>query len=146
MQKRWSAPVIVDRVLKYIPELEKEVEGLRSTKENDVKSAAKNKIAIAMAIAPTSSSTVSVNKINEEEAIIQICVARDQNDKGKTFLNLLQCLEDEEDICIKTASVLYISDIKICSNLHIQVTFFHCDKDRTPLNYFTTIVQHDKNV
>lgn len=146
MQKRWSAPVIVDRVLKYIPELEKEVEGLRSTKENDVKSAAKNKIAIAMAIAPTSSSTVSVNKINEEEAIIQICVARDQNDKGKTFLNLLQCLEDEEDICIKTASVLYISDIKICSNLHSQVTFFHCDKDRTPLNYFTTIVQHDKNV
>lgn len=122
MQKRWSAPVIVDRVLKYIPELEKEVEALRSTKEN-VKSAAKNKIKTA----PTSSSTVSVNKINEEEAIIQICVARDQNDKGKTFLNLLQCLEDEEDICIKTASVLYISDINICSNLHIQViTFFHC--------------------
>lgn len=121
-QKRWTAPAIVDRALKYIPELEKEVNALRSDKEKIVRSAAKAKNKY---ITADQSPTVLLNKVNQEEAIIQICVNNtrqdDHNqDDGSSFTNLLQNLENE-GICIKTASTLYVCHSRICHNLHIQV-------------------------
>ncbi|KAI3445635.1 hypothetical protein Pfo_002300 [Paulownia fortunei] len=117
-KKRWSAPAILDRVLKYIPELENEVEALRSKKEN-VQSAAK-KIANVNPSSECGSRSVSFNKVNQEEAIIQICKAREDDQDGLAFTNFLQSVEDE-GICIKSASTLNICDSRICYNLHIQI-------------------------
>ncbi|KAK6136504.1 hypothetical protein DH2020_029740 [Rehmannia glutinosa] len=116
-KKRWSAPAIIDRVLKHIPEMENEVEALRSNKENIVQlSAAKNKkIAVNN---EDQNCTISFNKVNQEEAIIQICMARKY---GLGFSNLLQCVEDEGIYIIKSASTLYVCETRICYNLHIQI-------------------------
>ncbi|KAI3445634.1 hypothetical protein Pfo_002299 [Paulownia fortunei] len=119
-KKRWSAPAIVDRVLKYIPELENEVEALRSKKEN-VQSAAKNKkISTENPSSQYETLTVSFNKVNQEEAIIQICMAREDDQDGLAFTNLMQSVEDE-GICIKSASTIYICERRICYHLHIQI-------------------------
>ncbi|KAG8368789.1 hypothetical protein BUALT_Bualt15G0083300 [Buddleja alternifolia] len=129
--KRMGAPAIVDRVLKYIPEMENEVEELRSKKENvQSAAAAKNKKKI---IIDNSSQyqndhlTVSVNKVNDEEAIVQMCMAKEDHDdqdqdRISAFTNLLKSVEDDEGICIKTASTNYVCDTRICYHLHIQVT------------------------
>ncbi|KAL7157305.1 hypothetical protein ABFS83_02G068900 [Erythranthe nasuta] len=129
-KKRWAAPAIVDRVLEYIPELKSEIEALRSKKEsaNIIISAEKNKSKI-----PTSKCqlipAVLLNRINEEEATVQISIARsgegeedDQNGyPPSSFTNLLQRLEDE-GICVKNASTLYVCESRlICYNLHIQI-------------------------
>ncbi|KAL8061141.1 hypothetical protein ABFX02_02G068900 [Erythranthe guttata] len=128
-KKRWAAPAIVDKVLEYIPELKSEIEALRSKKEsaNIIISAAKNKNII-----PTSKCrlipAVLLNKINQEEATVQISIARSEGEEDdqngyppSLFTNLLQRLEDE-GICIKNASTLYVYESRlICYNLHIQL-------------------------
>ncbi|KAL9174711.1 hypothetical protein ABFS82_02G069000 [Erythranthe guttata] len=128
-KKRWAAPAIVDKVLEYIPELKSEIEALRSKKEsaNIIISAAKNKNII-----PTSKCqlipAVLLNKINQEEATVQISIARSEGEEydqngylTSLFTNLLQRLEDE-GICVKNASTLYVYESRlICYNLHIQV-------------------------
>ncbi|KAK6156959.1 hypothetical protein DH2020_011207 [Rehmannia glutinosa] len=117
-KKRWSAPAIIDKVLKHIPEMENEVEALRFKKENIVQlSAAKNKkIAVNN---EDQNCTISFNKVNQEEAIIQICMAR--KDGLLAFSNVLQCVEDEGIYMIKSASTLYVCETRICYNLHIQI-------------------------
>ncbi|KAG8368790.1 hypothetical protein BUALT_Bualt15G0083400 [Buddleja alternifolia] len=130
-KKRLGAPAVLDRVLKYIPEMENEVKELRSKRENvQSAAAAKNKKKI---IIDNSSQyqndhlTVSVNKVNDEEAIVQMCMAKEDHDdqdqdRISAFTNLLQSVEDDEGICIKTASTNYVCDTRICYHLHIQVT------------------------
>ncbi|KAL7119554.1 hypothetical protein ACP275_02G070100 [Erythranthe tilingii] len=124
-KKRWSAPSIIDRVLNYIPELQSEVKALKSKKETAKLAAKAKKIIIANNI-PTNSQyespAVFLKKINREEAIIQICIARSEEnrDRGSSFTNLLQSLEDE-GICIKNSSVLVVCERRICCNLHVQI-------------------------
>lgn len=120
LQKRWSAPTIVDRTLKYIPELENEVDALRCNKENLQSQAKGNRNMDPSVGSDYGSPTISMNRVNEEEAIIQVCMAT-QNESQ--FTNLLQSVEDE-DICINSASVLHISDTRICYHLHIQVIYY----------------------
>ncbi|KAL7157306.1 hypothetical protein ABFS83_02G069000 [Erythranthe nasuta] len=124
-KKRWSAPSIIDRVLNYIPELQNEVKALKSKKETAKLAAKAKKIIIANNI-PTHSQyespAVFLKKINREEAIIQICIARSEEnrDRGSSFTNLLQSLEDE-GIWIKSSSVLVVCERRICCNLHVQI-------------------------
>lgn len=115
MQKKWSAPAIVDRVLKYIPELEKEVEALKCSKEG-VQTSAKYE-----------SPTISLNQLNQHEAILQLCMATPQQSK---LAHLLQRVEDE-GMCIKSASALDISHTRISHHLHIQV-----------INYYTSLFHY----
>lgn len=117
LQKRWSAPTIVDRALKYIPELESEVEALRCNKENVQSQAKGNKNMNPSVGSDYGSPTISMNRVNQEEAVIQVCMPT-QNESQ--FINLLHSVEDE-DICINSASALHISDTTICYHLHIQV-------------------------
>ncbi|KAL0422281.1 UNVERIFIED_CONTAM: Transcription factor [Sesamum latifolium] len=126
-KKRWSAPAIVERVLKYIPELENEVEALRSKKENILQqssSASKKKKKIN-ASAQHQNLTVCVNKINQEEAVVQVCMGtgEDDDEDGEVvaFTNLLQTVEDEGICSIKSASTVHVCEGRICCHLHIQV-------------------------
>ncbi|XP_057809252.1 transcription factor bHLH160 isoform X2 [Salvia miltiorrhiza] len=100
-KKKWSAPAIVDRVVKYIPELEKEIEILRSNVN-----------------AKEMNASVCMSQVNQQEAIFQVCVAR-QHQQHSQLTHLLQRLEDE-GICINSASALDISHTRICHHLHIQ--------------------------
>ncbi|XP_011087740.1 transcription factor bHLH100 [Sesamum indicum] len=122
-KKRWSAPAIVERVVKYIPELENEVEALRSKKDNIVQQSSTSKKKIASA--EHQNLTVCVNKINQEEAVVQVCMgSREDDEDGEVvgFTNLLQAVEDDEGICnIKSASTVDVCESRICCHLHIQV-------------------------
>ncbi|KAL8061142.1 hypothetical protein ABFX02_02G069000 [Erythranthe guttata] len=122
-KKRWSAPSIINRVLNYIPELQSEVKALKSKKETAKLAAKAKKIIIANNI-PTNSQyespAVFLNRIKRDEAIIQICIARSEENRGSSFTNLLQSLEDE-GICIKSSSVLVVCERRICCNLHVQI-------------------------
>ncbi|KAL0365049.1 UNVERIFIED_CONTAM: Transcription factor [Sesamum angustifolium] len=70
-KKRWSAPAIVEKVLKYIPELE-------STEMDNISSAASKKKRIASG--QHQNLTVCVNKINQEEAVVQVCMGTADDD------------------------------------------------------------------
>lgn len=123
MQKRWGAPAVVDKVVKYIPEMENEVEALRSKKEGLMhESKAKNKVQDIQI------PKFSFNKINEEEAVIQICMGRKDYEDGLVLMRLMQSVEDddeeEEEISINSVSALHISQTIICCHLHLQVTQF----------------------
>ncbi|KAL0357161.1 UNVERIFIED_CONTAM: Transcription factor [Sesamum calycinum] len=128
-KKRWSAPAIVEKVLKYIPELENEVEALRSKKDNIVQqssSAASKKKRIASG--QHQNLTVCVNKINQEEAVVQVCMGTaedDDDDDGEVvaFTNLLQAVEDEGICNIKSASTVHACESRVCCHLHIQMRF-----------------------
>ncbi|KAK4438299.1 Transcription factor [Sesamum alatum] len=139
-KKRWSAPSIVDRVLKYIPELENEVETLRSSKEDihvqqssASKKKKKKKIAGENPSSKHQNHTVSVNKVNQEEAVVQICMGTgddddneddDDDDGEEAFMKLLQAVEDEGICSIKSASTVYVCETRICCHLHIQDEFY----------------------
>ncbi|KAH6826653.1 hypothetical protein C2S53_017032, partial [Perilla frutescens var. hirtella] len=116
-KKKWSAPAIVDKVLKYIPEMENEIEALRCKMENMQSQAKSKKItADENSSAEFNMPTISLNRVNKEEAIIQVCMGREDESR---FTNLLQSVEDEA-ICIRSASALDISETRICYHLHIQ--------------------------
>ncbi|GFP99205.1 transcription factor bhlh100 [Phtheirospermum japonicum] len=123
-KKRWSAPAIVDKVLKYIPELENEIEELRSNKENAQSAAAGAKSEIKNinnAGSLYQNSTISINKVSEYEAIVQICMPI-REDGSSSFVNMLRCVEEDEGICIKSASTIFVCETRISYHLHIQVT------------------------
>lgn len=121
LQKKWSAPAIVDRALKYIPELANEVETLRHKKENvetQTEIAKKNSIHANANAKYNENPSISLNRVNGEEAIVQVCMAREEDESQ--FTNLVQSVEDE-GFCIKSASALDVSHTRICYHLHIQV-------------------------
>lgn len=114
MQKKWSAPAIVDRVVTYIPELENEIESLRGKKENVQLQRAKENH-------PSTNPTISLNQVDQQEAIFQVCLERQEQEESQ-LTHLLEGLESE-GVSIKSASALDVSDTRICFHLHIQVTY-----------------------
>ncbi|KAA8536548.1 hypothetical protein F0562_029026 [Nyssa sinensis] len=111
-KKKWSAPAMIDRVLEYIPELEKEIEKL-TLKKTNMQSINQNPQL------ELQSPTVSVSEVKNGEVIFQICMGRDGN---HVFSNLIQKVE-EEGMCIASASTLYACEDRVCYHLHIQVYF-----------------------
>ncbi|XP_075486437.1 transcription factor bHLH160 [Primulina tabacum] len=121
-KKRWSAPSIVDRVLKYIPELQNEIQELDSKKQSYLQqhesSSKKNEN-------PTSNldedrSCISISRVDRNEAIVQICMPRKGERKDSVFANMLRKVEDE-GYFINSASTLGVGENRICHHLHIQV-------------------------
>ena len=124
-QESWTAPVIVDKALEYIPELENEIEQL-TLKNNMLSSAVEN---ISSLVNKKNSSTtdfgvesltVSVNEVKKGQSmILQICRQRD----GKNvFSSFLQHIE-EEGTCLVSASTLHVCDERECYHIHIEVRF-----------------------
>ncbi|XP_073025252.1 transcription factor bHLH160-like [Primulina eburnea] len=119
-KKRWSAPSIVDRVLKYIPELQNEIQELDSKKQSyqqHESSSKKNEN-------PTSNldedRSISISRVDRNEAIVQICMPRNDERKDSVFANMLRKVEDE-GYFINSASTLGVCESRICHHLHIQV-------------------------
>ncbi|KAK8624999.1 hypothetical protein V6N13_089882 [Hibiscus sabdariffa] len=120
-KKRTSAPLILDRAVEYIPELEQEIERL-TLRKNDILSSVKHKQSAATNHLQLHRhpSSVSVHEIEQGEFIVQIF---SQGHENGAFSNLLQNVEDEEQgmSIIMSASVLQVSDHGHCYNLHIKM-------------------------
>ncbi|XP_073309049.1 transcription factor bHLH160-like [Primulina huaijiensis] len=122
-KKKWSAPSIVDRALKYIPELQNQVQELKSKKQSyhQQESSPKNNEN------PTSNldgdRSISISRVNRNEAIVQICMPslNDEHRKDSVFANMLQKVGDEGSFIIIGASTLCVGESRICLHLHIQV-------------------------
>ncbi|XP_042018852.1 transcription factor bHLH160-like [Salvia splendens] len=125
-KKKWSAPAIVDRVVTYIPELENEIESLRGKKENvQLQRAKESKLS-----AKEQDPTISLNQVNQQEAIFQVCLERQEQEESQ-LTRFLEGLESE-GVSIKSASALDVSDTRICFHLHIQTN----DTASEAANYF----------
>ncbi|PON92330.1 Achaete-scute transcription factor-related, partial [Trema orientale] len=119
--KRWNAPIIVDKVLEYIPELENEIEQL-IFKKNNMLSVVENMQSLVKEKSTHSevvSLTVSANEVQKGELILQICRGRDGEN---VFSNLLQKIEDE-GMSLLSASTLHVCDERDCYHIHIQPNF-----------------------
>nr|KJB79028.1 hypothetical protein B456_013G038100 [Gossypium raimondii] len=117
-KKRKSTALIIDRAVEYIPELEKEIEKL-TLRKNDMLSTIKNKKSCAVLNHfQLRQPSVSVHEIKQGEFIVQICT---QEYPDCSFLNLLHNVEEEEGICIISASTHQVSDHGHCYHLHIQM-------------------------
>ncbi|GMI83618.1 hypothetical protein HRI_002031100 [Hibiscus trionum] len=120
-KKRNSSPLILDRAVEYIPELEKEIEKL-TLRKNDMLSAVKHKQSAAanhLQQLNRDPSSVSVHEIEQGEFIVQIFSRGHENG---AFSNLLQNVEDDEQgMSIMSASTLQVSDHGNCYHLHIKM-------------------------
>ncbi|TYI99728.1 hypothetical protein E1A91_A13G037400v1 [Gossypium mustelinum] len=117
-KKRKSTALIIDRAVEYIPELEKEIQKL-TLRKNDMLSIIKNKKSCAVLNHfQLRQPSVSVHEIKQGEFIVQICT---QEYPDCSFLNLLHNIEEEEGICIISASTHQVSDHGHCYHLHIQM-------------------------
>ncbi|KAI3879753.1 hypothetical protein MKX03_000372 [Papaver bracteatum] len=106
-KKKWSSPLVVAKVLEYIPELQEEVEKLKQKKGNILLSSQEKQIFITDQNQIVSSGpTVSTIEITEGEITAQICVHRDR--QVDVFPLLLENLEREE-VHIASASTLSFS-------------------------------------
>ncbi|XP_022855531.1 transcription factor bHLH160 [Olea europaea var. sylvestris] len=92
-KERWTAPALVDCVLKYIPELENEIETLKLKKQNYLIQA---------------DESTGIN-------------SPDQNSQ-QTGIDSITKVEDEQGIWIQSASTLQVSQNRICYHLHIQTS------------------------
>ncbi|KAI5661543.1 hypothetical protein M9H77_20866 [Catharanthus roseus] len=118
-KKRWSAAAIVDKVLKYIPEMENEIEKLKLSKDNAKKKQQEEQLQMS----EKQSLTVSVNQVQDGQAIVQICKEEEpplpHPNLHQVFSKFLDNIEAEQ-ICITNASTLSICHNRICYQLHLQ--------------------------
>lgn len=127
LQKRWTAPVIIDKVREYIPELEKEIKEL-TIKRNTMLLVTENRQSLINKKTEIISEgeaalTVSVNEVRKGELILQICRKRDEAN-NIVFSNLLESIEDE-GIRILSASSIHVCDERECYHIHIKVRYIH---------------------
>ncbi|KAL5563536.1 hypothetical protein UlMin_033283 [Ulmus minor] len=115
-KKRWTAPVIIDRALQYIPQLEKEIDELR-LKKNHMQSAVETRQLLNQEQnSQVEALTISVSQVKKCEAIIQICRKRGrENVLSDLFGNI-----EDEGICIASASTILVCDERVCYHIHVQ--------------------------
>ncbi|KAJ0715346.1 hypothetical protein HanPI659440_Chr13g0500041 [Helianthus annuus] len=147
-QKKLSIPKTVSRALKYIPELQEEVETLRCKKDKLLSYRRKelSDIRTQSAEAPKSKSSVisSVSGLGDKEAVIQLISSVDQMSKNKKInllSKVLDCLEKEEDelVLINATTFKSSSEGILLSTLHLQVQGDHkieTEKLKEKLNTF----------
>lgn len=124
MQKKLSIPAIVSRVLKYVPDLQKQVEGLVRKKEellsrqsdyDDQEKQVKSNTA-----ARTSSSSVSASQLNDREVAIQISTYKLDKNSISEILNYLE----EDGLSILNASSFESFEGRVFHSLHLRVFVF----------------------
>ncbi|KAF4347035.1 hypothetical protein G4B88_003579 [Cannabis sativa] len=122
--KKWTAPIIIDEVLEYIPEIEKEIKQLTIKKEDMLSTIENmqsfiNKNNMNNQYSEVDFFTISVNEVKKNlEFILQIiCMQRDH---GMGLLSgLLESME-YEGLFLISASTLHICDERVCYNIHLQ--------------------------
>lgn len=135
-QKKVSIPGTVSRALKYIPELQKEVETLirkkeklssySSSKAYLTEEGMKNKMGKDAKIETNSSFVSSVRVLGAKKAVIQLISSKDHIHKRKEigFLStVLKYLEEEEDgfVLLNSTTFKSLGEGMLFSTLHIQV-------------------------
>ncbi|KAA8517259.1 hypothetical protein F0562_017489 [Nyssa sinensis] len=122
-KKKLSIPATVTRVLKYIPELQKEVEKLVKKKEELLSRISRQadlgvperqrKVAFRSTL-----SAVSASRLGDGEVVSQISTVNDNNNipLSEVLLNL-----EEDGLLLLNSSSFQSSGGKIFHNLHLQV-------------------------
>ncbi|KAL5563284.1 hypothetical protein UlMin_033031 [Ulmus minor] len=120
-KKRWSAPVIIDMVLQYILQLEKEIDELR-LKKNQMQSGVETRQLLNQKQnSQVEALTISVSQVKKGEAILQICRKRGgENVVSDLFGNI-----EDEGICIVSASTILVCDERVCYHIHVHVPNFY---------------------
>ncbi|KAI3844215.1 hypothetical protein MKX03_032286 [Papaver bracteatum] len=133
--KKLSIPVTVSKVVKYIPDLQKQVDKLIQRKEEILTSISKQQTASGgdhlnnncairdgksrkvLAVKKQSLPTVSANRVDEREVVIQICSLKVNIPLlSEVLLNL-----EREDFRVLNASAFDSSGDRVFYNLHLQV-------------------------
>lgn len=125
MQKKLSIPATISRVLKYIPELQKEVERLMQKKERFVSkvSMAENSLSFEFKNHRTKpsnrspSTTASAAQINEGEVVIQISMPK--SEKGSLSEAILRL--EEKGLVMVNVSCFKSFEGRLFYNLHFKV-------------------------
>ncbi|OWM79362.1 transcription factor NAI1 [Punica granatum] len=134
-KKRWSAPMVVDKMVEYIPELKREIEELTSEKEkmlDQKREVVDNRICRTSETTSDSTDqleccpiTVSVHEVKSGELIIQICTKKKKNRKegeedNSVFSSMMSNFE-AKGLSISSASTLNVGGDRICYHLHVQM-------------------------
>ncbi|CAH1429613.1 unnamed protein product [Lactuca virosa] len=126
-KKKVSIPGTVSRALKYIPELQKEVEKLKHKKEK-LSSYSSSKAHLSREVLKMQKSSLvsSVRVLGATEAVIQLISSDDHMSKRKEIVFLskvLEYLEQEEDgfILLNATNFKCSGEEMALSTLHIQV-------------------------
>ncbi|KAJ0475821.1 putative transcription factor bHLH family [Helianthus annuus] len=154
-KKKLSIPRTVSRVLQYIPELQKEVEILRSKKEKllsyslSTGNTRKEHSIRAQSAEDTTTKTKSsvassVSILGDQEAVIQLISSADHMSKNKRnnlFSKVLDYLEQEEDelVLINATTFKSYGEGMLLSTLHLRVQGDHkikAEKLKEKLNAF----------
>ncbi|EXC19630.1 Transcription factor ORG2 [Morus notabilis] len=127
LNKKMSIPGTVSRVLKYIPELQQEVEGLIQKREallSMTKSKQQENLQVHQEInyqtkstTRTPLSSVSASQLNNKEVLLQISAFKLNKDPLSEILHNLE----EDGLSVLNASSFESFDGRIFYNLHLQV-------------------------
>lgn len=127
LQKKMSIPVTISRVLKYIPELQKQVEGLTKKKEGFLSRISRQEYEVnkesQRKIIPNyynnSSFVVSTSRLNDTELSIHISSNEAYN---IPLSQILMCLENNGLFLLNSSSSKTFGG-RLFYNLHFQVHF-----------------------
>lgn len=128
IQKRLSIPATVSRVLKYIPELQQQVEGLiqkrdellsKMSKQENVILQEEKQLQSTARRSGSSLSAVSTSRLSDTEVAIQISTVKSTHN---IISRILQSLE-EDGLEILNASTFESSGGRVFYNLQLQVLF-----------------------
>lgn len=128
MQKKLSIPATVSRVVKYIPELQKEVESLIEKKDRNLRLISQEKSSCQLEKKmrnDSQSSVVSATRISETEIMIQVSTFKSNR---VSFAEVLLNLE-HNGLVLLNSSVFESSQARVFYNFHLQVEETHQVQD-----------------
>ena len=118
LQKKLSIPTTVSRVLKYIPELQKQVDNLERRKKELTNANCKpGVLKTSQIVTPI----VSATCLNETEIMVQVSL---QSNVAATSLPLSKCIKvlENEGLHLISSSTYSTFDNRTFYSLHLQVT------------------------
>lgn len=127
LQKKLSFPATVSRVVKFIPELRQQVEGLIQKKEELLSSISRLEEQIHLQeyqrhmSSRSSLSAVSTNWLNDSEVTIQISTYKVQK---SPLAEILLSLEEDGFLLLNASSFESFGSGRVFYNLHLQVYVF----------------------
>ncbi|XP_010548673.1 PREDICTED: uncharacterized protein LOC104820026 isoform X2 [Tarenaya hassleriana] len=131
--KKWSAPVIIDRALTCIPELQNEVEHLTLRKRQiltAIETGKKKKLSDKGKSSEQGSDRavpmVSVHDLGRDgEILVQICVKNDERNHQDRFGDLLHAIESQGMGILSSSSAALVSSDQCILSHHLHVKFQH---------------------
>ncbi|KAG2321663.1 hypothetical protein Bca52824_014876 [Brassica carinata] len=127
-KKKWCAPSIMDRVVTYIPKLQKEVEELTLRKQKLVE-AIESKRPQELERQDPHTRAFSVLELggSGDEAVVQISMKKKKEDE---FSNLLHVMETQGSSILSACTSLVCRDQRVvCYNFHVKMDGKPCEGD-----------------